>query len=56
MLYFLAIAMSLLLTPLRADLLEGVDHQVIWVVQLADCIDSETAKISHLLFGKIDEF
>jgi hypothetical protein len=38
------------------NLFSGAEHRVIWVVQLADCIDSETAETSHLLFGPVDEF
>ena len=38
------------------NLLGGIEHRVIWVVQLADCINTEMAKTSHLLFGPVDEF
>ncbi len=38
------------------NLMEGAEHRVVWVVQLADCIDPETAATSHLLFGPVDEF
>lgn len=38
------------------NLQEGVNHEVVWVMQLADPIDLETAKNDHLLFGRVDEF
>jgi hypothetical protein len=38
------------------NLLSRTEHRVIWVGQLADCIDPETAESSHLLFGQVDEF
>ncbi len=38
------------------NLFSGIEHRVIWVAQLADCVDPETAETSHLLFGKVDEF
>jgi hypothetical protein len=38
------------------NLLSRIEHRVIWVAQLADCVDSETAETSHLLFGPVNEF
>jgi hypothetical protein len=38
------------------NLFSGTEHRVIWVVQLADCVDPETAQNSHLLFGPVEEF